>query len=282
MTISENQVAEQGEVIVRPGGPFVENSVDVDGVSIRYAQAGTGQDLVILPTSSGLTFTFGADLLAESFRVTMIEPPGWGTSPMDQISKPIPELAHTTAAAIAAMGIDRFNLAAGSIGGIHAFWLMALYPERIKTVITDGSMAFRKDNWATPGFDPVAFVRAAAQGADISHMLPRPHPKKPWATLEERQKQQKRILRVMEFTGPEFDEDLAARLRPLDIPVLSLFGANDHFVFPSVAKVYKRIFRRCETVIVEDAGHEIPTEQSELYAELVKNFIDSHTGAQSG
>ncbi len=277
--ISESQATQPGGVIVRPGGPFVEHSVDVDGVSIRYAQAGTGQDLVILPTSSGLTFNFGADLLSRHFRVTMIEPPGWGNSPPDQISKPIPELAHTTAAAIAAMGIGRFNLAAGSIGGIHAFWVMAHYPDRIKTVITDGSMAFRKDNWATPGFDPVAFVRAAEQGADISPMLPRPHPKKPWATLEERQKQQKRILRVMEFTGPEFDEDLAARLRPLDIPVLSLFGANDHFVYPSLAKVYEGIFKRCTTVIIDDAGHEIPTEQSELYAELVKNFIDSHPDA---
>jgi pimeloyl-ACP methyl ester carboxylesterase len=278
MTVTDNRSVTPDGEFTRPGGPFTEHHVDVDGVSIRYAQAGTGQDLVVLPTSSGLTFNFGLDILSQSFRVTMIEPPGWGDSPLDQISKPIPELAHTTAAAIAAMGIDRFNLSAGSIGGIHAFWIMAHYPERIKTVITDGSMAFRKDNWATPGFDAVAFVRAAEKGADISPMLPRPHPKKPWATLEERQKQQKKILRVMEFTGPEFDEDLAARLRPLTIPVLSLFGANDHFVFPSLAKVYEGIFQNCATIVIDDAGHEIPTEQSELYAELVKNFIDSHTG----
>jgi pimeloyl-ACP methyl ester carboxylesterase len=260
-----------------PGGSFTRHHVDVDGIAIGYAQAGQGPDIVMLPTSSGLTFNFGADLLSRHFRVTMIEPPGWGDSPLDQKSPEIPQLAHTTAAAITAMGIDRFNLTGGSMGGIHALWLTAHYPDRVNAVILDGSMGFRKDNWATPGFDPVAFVRAAEQGADVSAMLPRAHPRKPWATLEWRQKQQKRILRVMEFTGPEFDEALAERLQAVKVPVLALFGVNDHFVFPSVAKVYERVIPNCTAMVIENAGHEIPTEQPELYAELVKNFIDAHS-----
>lgn len=258
-----------------PGGAFVERQAVVDGVPIRYAQAGVGPDIVMLPTSSGMMFNFGADKLAESFRVTMIDPPGWGESPLDQKTKPFPELAQTTAAMIAGLGVDRFVLTGGSIGGIHALWLTAQYPERVKAVILDGSMAFRKDNWATPGADPTAMVRAAEQGADVSFMLPRPHPAKPWATLEFRQRQLKRILRVIEVTGPEFDEDLADRLRPLDTPVLALFGANDHFVFPSVAKVYEGVLKNGKTMIINDAGHEIPNEQPELYADLVKGFVDS-------
>jgi pimeloyl-ACP methyl ester carboxylesterase len=256
-----------------PGAVFVEGSVVVDGRAIRFARAGAGPDLIMLPTSSGLTFNFGADLLAQDFRVTMLEPPGWGESPPEQKSDPLPELAHTTAAAIAAMGIDRFYLTGGSMGGIHALWVTAHYPDRVRAVMVDNSMAFRKDNWAQPGFDPVAFARAAEQGMDVSAMLPREHPRKPWATLEFRQRKMRSILRVIEFTGPEFDEDLADRLRRLDTPALVLCGANDHFVFPSVAKVYEGILKNVRTVIVEDTGHDIPGEQPERYAELIKGFI---------
>jgi pimeloyl-ACP methyl ester carboxylesterase len=52
-----------------------------------------------------------------------------------------------------------------------------------------------------------------------------------------------------------------------------LCGANDHFVFPSVAKVYEGILKNVRTVIVEDTGHDIPGEQPERYAELIKGFI---------
>jgi hypothetical protein len=82
-------------------------------------------------------------------------------------------------------------------------------------------------------------------------MLPRAHPNKPWATLEYRTAQQQRILRVMEFTGPEYDDALADALRKAGVPVLALFGSNDHFVFPSVALVYEQTIPGCQTRIVQ-------------------------------
>jgi pimeloyl-ACP methyl ester carboxylesterase len=260
----------------RPGARFVAREIRHDGAVVRIAQAGSGPNLVMLPTSSGLTFNFGADALTEHFRVTMIDPAGWGATPADQTSKPIPELARDTAMLLSDLGIERFHLTGGSMGGIHALWVVAHYPDRVASAVLDGSMAFRKDNWATPGFDPVAFVKAARAGADISAMLPRAHPNKPWATLDYRQQQQQRILRVMEFTGPEFDTVLADALREIEVPILALFGAEDHFVHPSVASVYERTIPGCETRIVEGAGHDIPGEMPALYADLVTRFMRGH------
>jgi pimeloyl-ACP methyl ester carboxylesterase len=260
----------------RPGAMFAARDVVHAGAVARIAQAGSGPDLVMLPTSSGMTYNFGADALTEHFRVTMIDPPGWGATPSDQTSKPIPELAWDTGAMLAELGIERFHLTGGSMGGIHALWVAAHYPDRVASVVLDGSMAFRKDNWATPGFDPVAFVRSARAGADISAMLPRAHPNKPWATLEYRQAQQQRILRVMEFTGPEFDTALADALRETRVPVLALFGSNDHFVFPSVTAVYEQTIPGCQTRIVDGAGHDIPGEVSAFYARVVTDFMLSH------
>ena len=260
----------------RPGAMFATREVHHAGGVARIAQAGSGPDLVMLPTSSGMTFNFGADALTQQFRVTMIDPPGWGATSPDQISKPIPDLAWDTGAMLAELGIARFHLTGGSIGGIHALWVAAHYPDRVASVVLDGSMAFRQDNWATPGFDPVAFVQAARAGADISPMLPRAHPAKPWATLEYRQQQQQRILRVMEFTGPEFDTTLADALRKTTVPILALFGSDDHFIFPAVASVYEQTIPGCETRIVAGAGHDIPGEVSAFYADVVTHFMHSH------
>jgi pimeloyl-ACP methyl ester carboxylesterase len=261
------------EHLMQPGRTFVERYVEVGGVAVNYAQAGEGPDLVMLPTSAGRVFNPGADLLTGNFRVTMIEPPGWGESPQSQQTLPFRGLAHTTAATIAAIGIERYHLSGGSIGAIHALWVAGYYPERVKTLIVDAPMAFRRDHWAMPGFDPVAFVRAAEQGADISHMLPPAHPRKPWATQEVREALMRRILRVLAITGPEFDEELAARVAPLDIPVLAIFGALDPIVFPSAADVYRRVLRRCKTAIVAEASHDVPGEEPELYCELVRQFL---------
>jgi pimeloyl-ACP methyl ester carboxylesterase len=260
----------------QPGTMFATRDIHFSGGIARIAQAGSGPDLVMLPTSSGMTFNFGADALTAHFRVTMIDPPGWGATSLDQTSKQLSELAQDTGALLTDLGIERFHLTGGSIGGIHALWVVANFPDRVASAVLDGSMAFRKDNWATPGFDPVAFVQAARAGADVSAMLPRAHPKKPWATLEYRQAQQQRILRVMEFTGPEFDTRLAASLADSIVPVLALFGADDHFVYPSVAAVYERTIPGCETRLVAGAGHDIPGEVSALYAEAVTSFMQRH------
>jgi len=263
----------QDTVIEMPGAKFADAFVEVDGTRIRYARAGSGPVLVVLPTSAGLAFSPGIDLLAEDFDVIMLDPPGWGESPADQVSKELPELAITTAAAVAVLGVKKYHLVGGSMGGVHALWVAARYPERILSLAVDGSMAFRRDHWSMPGMDPNVIVAAAARGDDVSMMLPPPHPDKPWATLEYRQNQFRKILRVMALVGPEFDDDLAARLKRLKIPVLAIFGADDHFLHPTIGGVYESIIPNCKSVIVEGAAHDVPGEKPRRYAALVRQHV---------
>jgi pimeloyl-ACP methyl ester carboxylesterase len=259
-----------------PGQAFTEHHVDAAGFRIRYAETGNGPPLVVLPTSAGLTFAAGFDLLAQDFRVIMLDPPGWGDSPATEESPPLPDLAKITAEALAALGLDSYHLAGGSMGGIHALWLTAYHPNRVRTLILDGCMAFRKDHWSMPGMDPAPLVAAAKQGADVSMMIPPPHPSKPWADLAFRTRQLQKILRVMALVGPEYDDDLAARLRDVTTPVLALFGETDHFLHNSIAGVYESLLRNCKSIIIDAASHDVPGEQPQAYAHLVKNFIQSH------
>ncbi len=259
-----------------PGQAFTENYVSAAGFRIRYAEAGSGPPLVVLPTSAGLTYSFGFDLLAKDFRVILFDPPGWGESPAEEESAELPQLAETTAAAIAALGLQRYHLAGGSMGGVHALWLAAYHPDRVISLILDGCMAFRKDHWAMPGMDPAPLVAAAKQGADVSMMIPPPHPAKPWADLAFRTRQFQKILRVMALVGPEYDADLAARLQDFTAPVLAMFGRQDHFLYNTIVDVYEKTLPNCEGVIVDGAAHDVPGEQPAQYAALVKNFIQAN------
>jgi pimeloyl-ACP methyl ester carboxylesterase len=259
--------------IATPGAKFREGAVEVNGTRIRIARAGSGPVVVVLPTSAGLAFSPGIDLLAEDFHVIMIDPPGWGESPAEQVSSDLPELANTTAAAIAALGVGKYHLLGGSMGGVHALWVAARYPERVLSLAVDGSMAFRRDHWSMPGMDPNVIVQAAARGDDVSMMVPPPHPAKPWATLDYRQKQFRKILRVMALVGPEFDDELAARLQVLRIPVLAIFGAQDHFLRPTIGDVYEHVIPNCRSVVVEGAAHDVPGETPTQYAALIKTLV---------
>jgi pimeloyl-ACP methyl ester carboxylesterase len=263
------------ETAAMPGQAFTEHHVAAGGFRIRYAQAGSGPPLVVLPTSAGLTFSTGFDLLARDFRVIMLDPPGWGESPAAEESPALADLAKITADALAALGLETYHLAGGSMGGVHALWLTAYHPDRVLTLTLDGCMAFRKDHWSMPGMDPAPLVAAARQGADVSMMIPPPHPAKPWADLAFRTRQFQKILRVMALVGPEFDDDLAARMRAINIPVLALFGETDHFLHNSIAGVYEALFQNCRSVIVNAASHDVPGEQPEAYARLVTDFIKS-------
>jgi pimeloyl-ACP methyl ester carboxylesterase len=165
-----------------PGASFTERYVEAAGHRIRYAQAGSGPPLVVLPTSAGLTYATGFDLLAKDFRVILLDPPGWGDSPASEESPELPALAKITAAALTAMGLQKYHLAGGSMGCIHALWLAVEDPQKVASVILEGSMAFRRDHWSMPGSDASALVAAAKQGADMTRMIPPPHPKNPGRT----------------------------------------------------------------------------------------------------
>jgi pimeloyl-ACP methyl ester carboxylesterase len=102
-----------------PGAAFAEHSVTADGFTIRYWQAGAGEPLVVLHGAGGPRFTVALDLLAADRRVILVELPGWGAEPNDR-TQTLAELAGTVAAAVAAMGIERYHLLGTSLGGAVA------------------------------------------------------------------------------------------------------------------------------------------------------------------
>jgi pimeloyl-ACP methyl ester carboxylesterase len=113
---------------------FREGHVEVDGVRIRYVEAGQGTPLVHLHVADGLRLTRAHDLLSHHFRVVVVELP----------EAPSPE--HTLARAIATLGIDTFNLVGTSFGGPAALRLALHDPPRVLALVLEAPATIRPDD----------------------------------------------------------------------------------------------------------------------------------------
>ena len=248
-----------------PGASFREGFVDADGFRIRYMEAGDGPPLVVLHGAGGFSLNRGHDVLSRHFRVIAFEMPGFGRSPENTRTRNVPELARTIAAAIAALGLGRYNLMGISFGGTTALWLAVQHPDRVQGLVLAAPAAI---GWVgRPG---------SGTAEDLARRLyahPERMPPLPPVDPAVQKKQQDFVMRVR---GPERDPDLEARMRTLDVATLVLFGTLDRVIPPEMGRHYKELMPNCHLVFVYDAGHAIGAERPEAFADLVGDFLERH------
>jgi pimeloyl-ACP methyl ester carboxylesterase len=135
-------------------GSFSEHFVQVNGLRIRYLEAGQGTPVVILHGNDGLTPSLLNNLLAQRFRVLAVEIPGFGRSPGNVQLPSLCDLARTLTQAAAAAGLERYVLVSTSASASLALWQALDAPERIEALVLISPTALLPaDQTATGGFD---------------------------------------------------------------------------------------------------------------------------------
>ncbi|HTV44127.1 MAG TPA: alpha/beta hydrolase [Stellaceae bacterium] len=251
-------------IVAQPGAGFCEGHVEADGFRIRYMAAGDGPVLVHLHGAGGLRLTPGHDLLSRQFRVIAIEMPGFGTSPENDRTRDMPELAATIGEAIAGLGIAGFSLMGTSFGGKTALWLALQQPQRVRALVLEAPAAIRPEGGAPPSGTPEEMARRLFAHPERVAPLPAPDP-------EVRAKTGRLVGRLR---GPDRDPDLEARLSGLAVPTLVLFGTVDRVIPPEMGHFYKELLPNCNLIFVYDAGHAISTDRPEAFAEVVADFLE--------
>ena len=177
------------------------------------------------------------------------------------------DLGATMGAAVAALGIDRFNLMATSFGGRPALWLALQQPDR---VLGAGARIAGGD---PPGRAPAAVGHAGGDrtAALCPSRTARRRCRQPIPAVQAKQ----RAL-VGRLRGPDRDADLEAPMRDLATPTLVLFGTLDRVMPPEMGRCYKALLPNCHLVFVYDAGHEISTDRPEAFAEVTADFLERH------
>jgi len=242
----------------------MERFVEADGFRIRYMEAGQGTPLVHLHGAGGLRINPAHGLLARRARVIAFEMPGFGASAENTRTQNQAELARTMARAVAAIGVDRFDLMGTSFGGRTALYLAAQAPERVTALVLESPAAIRQPGGTPPSGTP----------QEMAQML-FAHPERlPPLPSQDPEIQAKTGRLVARLRGPDRDPELDALMPDIATPTLALFGTLDRVMPPEMGRVYKTLLPNCHLVFVYDAGHLIGAERPEAFAEVVGDFLD--------
>jgi pimeloyl-ACP methyl ester carboxylesterase len=244
---------------------YTEGHVRAGGAELRYVQAGDGEPLVWLHGGGGLHPNAGTDLLTRNFRVVALELPGFGSSGHLDSARTFDELSEQVAVGIQALGHSEYVLHGTSFGGATALHLALNHPERVTRLILESPAAFRPIGWTPPDTESVR--RGLFLHPDRARRV-RIDP--------DTARRDRELVNRLSLTVDR--EALAARLRDLVVPVLVMFGEADTLTPADLASLYCGNAPNCSSVIVRDAAHVISSDQPEVYATTVGNFV---CGAQA-
>ena len=152
---------------------FTESHVEVDGIRVRYAEAGQGTPLVHVREADGLAPTPADDLLARQFRVIALETSGRGPA-LDRV--------------IESLGLADFNLMATADASAAAISLVLAEPGRVRALVLESPSAIGSEprgdlEWRLPDVSMPTLVvfgtadRVAAQdsGRAYTGLIPNSH-----------------------------------------------------------------------------------------------------------
>ncbi len=113
---------------------FKEAFIEAGGTRIRYREAGHGDSIVYLHEAGNLQLSPALELLVQTFRVIVFELPGSGSASVE-------DRARAVNAAVAALGLERYNVIGSSSESQVALWMAILRPESVEAIVLSAPSA---------------------------------------------------------------------------------------------------------------------------------------------
>ena len=215
---------------------FQESFIEADGFRIRYLAAGQGDPVVILDSVSGGTSKL-RDALVQRYSVTVLELPGFGSSPANTKSSSVKDLAEVVAQATEKTVPEKYTLIGTSFGANVALWHTLQAPDRVDALVL---------------ISPTA-------------LLPKGSPAGDNAT---------EMALIRRLGGDIHDTEAESRLGEIQCPTLVVFGSKDGLVAAAAASTYRQEIPNSHVSIVYDAGHLIVAERPEALINTVVDYVE--------
>jgi Predicted hydrolases or acyltransferases (alpha/beta hydrolase superfamily) len=272
MTVSAAPSVPKVGVGDRPGEVAADQTVEVFGHTVHYAVRGAGDAvLVVCPGSAGAGGSWAKDQLATRLRVIELNPPGWGGTPKLSAKIDQRDLAVLVAAAVEALGIERYHLHGASMGGVTALWLANQFPSRVRTLSLEGDMNFvREEDLVNPAGVRV-LADMVARGDPDGEGYPRAeiHPRKPWMDEEHFREQMRKRIPMMQMLTNLHEDELLHRLPEYEVPTIVLLGDRDELLRPTHLDRWRAVHPVVSTVLLRGAAHDVQnTEPEQLVGAL--------------
>ena len=253
----------------------------VDGRDVEFAQAGTGPDLVLLPSllTELTVFERVAPLLAANRRITCLNLPGYGASAPRELGS-VADHADHVAAAIAALGLaPPVDLFGNGFGAFVALQVAIRHgPQLARLLVADVVPAFPEP--ARVPFRTMAEkVRAGGMQAVLDTAIGRMFPPAFQAAEPTTVQQRKRRLATADVECfaraclALAELDLAPLLPRIGNRTLVLCGALDQTTPPTLAREVADAIAGAVFVEIADSGHCPMLEQPQALAAAVQTFL---------
>jgi len=240
---------------------------------------GEGPALVLGPSLGTSTALWdpAVPALRNRFGLLAWDLPGHGESPVAREGFTMGELADAVVDAADEAGIEQFFYAGVSIGGAVALELALRHPERVKgvAVICSAAVLGTPEGWQ---------ARAASVRAQGTPMLVSASAARWFApgTIARKPEITSRLLHTLSDADDESyalccealaGYDVRERLGEIDVPVISIAGAEDPVATPEDAALIASSVRNGQSLTLTDVAHLAPSEAPQQTAEALIRFF---------
>jgi pimeloyl-ACP methyl ester carboxylesterase len=212
-----------------------EKKIQLGSGELTYFHAGHGRPLLYLHPAGGVRRSKVLEGLAQSFALQVPVIPGWEGTAFHPGVNSRHALGELIAEFHAGVIGERCDVMGWSFGGAVALWLALERPELVERLVLEC---------------PAGLV-----------------------SVDKRIKRVNRAL--LEHYGAEDgrDEALVARVAEIGHATLILQGANDGTIPPPSAEWLARQLQRASLVSIDQAGHDLETDQPERVLAAVREFL---------
>jgi pimeloyl-ACP methyl ester carboxylesterase len=252
--------------------PWCQNSLEIDGLCVRYQMRGHGPAVLLLHGWGGAIESFTPVLndLQRSHTVYAFDLPGFGESSLPPSAWGSPEYAQLTLKLMNLLQLERPHLIGHSFGGQVSLRLAVISPERVGKLVLVGSAGIRTR--------PILAIRLKSAVARLGKWLAAHG-----GSLGERLRA--KIYRRVQSkdyadAGPlrptlvkVLNEDLTPLLSLIKSPTLLVWGKQDRDVPLSAAQLMARAIPCAQLVVFEHAGHFAYLDQFDHFRLLVGRFL---------
>ena len=212
-----------------------EKKIRLTSGELSYFAAGSGRPLLYLHPAGGVRRSKVLEGLAQSFSLHVPVIPGWeGTEFHPGVSSRI-ALANLVAEFHAGVIGKRCDVMGWSFGGAVALWLALERPELVERLVLEC---------------PAGLLN-----------------------IDKRIKRVNRKLLEHYGAADGKDEALVARVAEVGHATLILQGTNDGTIPPASADWLARQLRRASLVLIDQAGHDLETDQPQRVLAATREFL---------
>lgn len=274
--------------------------IETDRWRLHYHEAGAGHPVIMLhgsgPGASGLSnFNSNFDVLAQNFKVYLLDFPGWGNSSEYDPTGENRFLANveTVRLFMDGLGIEKAALIGNSMGGLAALMMTALHGDRVSHCITMGAPApggpqlFFQPGGASEGLKLVFATYADPSPANFKRLVEVMVFDPAYATAELTQERSENALANPEHLR-NFLKGVAAMnidglgqeavfegLSKTQTPALLIHGRDDRTVGVEHSMRLAGVMQNSTLAVFNRCGHWAQLEHSARFNALVTAFIQT-------